>query len=117
MKAHVFCISSLEKTMRYALTVVCLLACLGFMAAADEVTLDGKVCCAKCELGKEKTCATVVVVTEKGKDVLYYFDKDSNKKFPHKDYCTGSTDAKVVGKVTEKDGKKWVAVEKIDVKK
>ena len=103
--------------MRYALTVVCLLACLGFMAAADEVTLDGKVCCAKCELGKEKTCATVVVVTEKGKDVLYYFDKDSNKKFPHKEYCTGSTEAKVVGKVTEKDGKKWVSVEKIDVKK
>lgn len=102
--------------MRYAMTLVCLLACLGFVAAAEEVTLDGKVCCAKCELGKEKSCATVVVVKEKDKEVLYYFDKDSNKKF-HKDYCQGSTEAKVVGKVTEKDGKKILAVEKIDAKK
>src|SRR5438445_680364 len=68
MKAKDFYITSLEKTMRYAFTFICLLACLGFVAAAEEVTLDGKVCCAKCELGKEKTCATVVVVSEKGKD-------------------------------------------------
>src|SRR5579871_2434097 len=102
--------------MRYAFTLVCLLVCLGFVAAADEVTLDGKVCCAKCELGKEKACATVVVVKKGDKEELYYFDKDSEKKF-HKEYCQGSSDAKVVGKVTEKDGKKWLAVSKIDAKK
>jgi Family of unknown function (DUF6370) len=102
--------------MRYAFTLVCLLACLGFVAAAEEVTLDGKVCCAKCELGKEKACQTVVVVKEKDKEVMYYFDKASEKKF-HKEYCQGTTDAKVVGKVTEKDGKKWLEVEKIEAKK
>lgn len=102
--------------MRYAITAICLLACLGFAAASDEVTLDGKVTCAKCELGKEKNCATVVVVKEKDKEVMYYFDKDSEKKF-HKDYCQGSAEAKVTGKVTEKDGKKWLAVEKIEAKK
>ncbi len=101
--------------MRQALAVVCLLACLGFVTGGDEVKLDGKVCCAKCELGKEKKCATVVVVKEKGAEVLYYFDADSNKKF-HKDYCQGSSEAKVVGKVSEKDGKKVVAVEKIEKK-
>jgi len=104
--------------MRYAMTLVCLLACVGFMAGEDkEVKLDGKVCCAKCEMNKDTKCATVVVVKEKDKEVMYYFDKDSNKKFPHKDYCQGSTEAKVVGKVSEKDGKKWISVEKIDVKK
>lgn len=102
--------------MRYAMTLVCLLACVGFMSAAEEVTLDGKICCAKCELGKEKACATVVVVKVKDKEVLYYFDGASNKKF-HKEYCSGSTEAKVVGKVTEKDGKKMLAVEKIEAKK
>ena len=102
--------------MRYALAVVCLIACLGFVVAEDKaVTLEGKVCCAKCELGKEKSCATVVVVKEKGSEVMYYFDKDSNKKF-HKDYCQGSSEAKVVGKVSEKDGKKVIAVEKIEKK-
>ncbi|MBL8821498.1 MAG: hypothetical protein JNJ77_02845 [Planctomycetia bacterium] len=103
--------------MRYALAVVCLIACLGFVVAEDKaVTLEGKVCCAKCELGKEKKCMTVMVTKEKGKEVMYYFDADSNKKF-HKDYCSGSTDAKVVAKVSEKDGKKVVAVEKIEKKK
>lgn len=101
--------------MRAVLAFVCLFVCLGFVAASD-VTLDGKVCCAKCELGKESKCATVVVVKEKGKEVTYYFDADSNKKF-HKEYCQGSTDAKVTAKVTEKDGKKWLAVEKIEAKK
>jgi hypothetical protein len=103
--------------MRHVLALVCLVACLGWVAAEDKtVTLDGKVCCAKCELGKDKTCATVVVTKEKDKEVVYYFDKDSNKKF-HKDYCQGSTEAKVTAKVTEKDGKKIITVEKIDVKK
>jgi hypothetical protein len=101
--------------MRHLVAVVCLFACLGFVAAGDEVKLDGKVCCAKCELGKEKKCATVVVVKEKDKEVIYYFDKDSDKKF-HKDYCQGSSEAKVTAKVTEKDGKKWLAVEKIEKK-
>jgi Family of unknown function (DUF6370) len=100
--------------MRYALTLVCLLACLGFVAAG-ETTLEGKVCCGKCELGKDKSCTTVVVVKEKGKEVTYYFDADSHKKF-HKDYCQGSAEAKVTGKVSEKDGKKLVAVEKIEKK-
>lgn len=103
--------------MRYALALVCLMACLGFVVAEEKaVTLEGKVCCAKCELGKEKKCMTVVVTKEKGKEVVYYFDADSNKKF-HKDYCSGSTEAKVVAKVSEKDGKKVAAVEKIEAKK
>ena len=102
--------------MRVVMTFVCLFACVGFLAAADDVTLDGKVCCAKCELGKEKACQTVVVVKEKDKEVMYYFDKASEKKF-HKDYCQGSTEAKVTAKMTEKDGKKWLTVEKIDAKK
>src|SRR5262249_2433884 len=39
-----------------------------------EVTLKGKITCAKCDLGVEKKCATVIVVKEGGKDVTYYFD-------------------------------------------
>ncbi len=105
--------------MRMLLSIACALALVGFVSAdgekAKEVKLDGKVCCAKCELGKEKKCATVVVVKEDGKEVMYFFDKDSNSKH-HKDYCTGSTDAKVAGSVTEKDGKKWIAVTKIEKK-
>ncbi|HMP16320.1 MAG TPA: DUF6370 family protein, partial [Gemmatales bacterium] len=79
----------------------------------DEIKIEGSVCCAKCELGKEKACKTVVVVKENNKEVIYYFDAESDKKF-HKDYCKGSVEAKVTAKVTEKDGKKWLSVEKIE---
>ena len=80
--------------------------------------LKGTACCAKCEL-KDKDftkCQTVLIVKEDGKEVKYYFDADSEKKF-HSDYCRGKTDVTVKGKVTEKDGKKWVAVTSIDKKK
>jgi hypothetical protein len=82
-----------------------------------EVTIKGQVICAKCGLDVEKKCATVVAEKKGDKNVLYYFDADSNKKFPHKDYCTEAKEGSVTGVVSEKDGKKWIAVTKIDLKK
>lgn len=82
-----------------------------------EKELKGTACCAKCEL-KDKDfpkCQTVLIVKEDGKEVKYYFDKDSEKKH-HADYCKGKTDITVKGKVTEKDGKKWVAVSSVTKK-
>ena len=84
----------------------------------EDKEFKGSACCAKCEL-KDKDfskCQTVLIVKEDGKDVKYYFDKDSEKKF-HSDYCKGKTDVVVKGKVTEKDGKKWLAVTSVEKKK
>ena len=92
----------------------------GLVGADDkkEKVVEGVVCCAKCELGKEPKCATVVQVKEDGKDVVYYFDADSNKKFPHSKYCKGTHEAKVtIAKVEEKDGKKVATITKIEEKK
>jgi hypothetical protein len=83
----------------------------------DEKELKGTACCAKCEL-KDKDfskCQTVLIVKENGKEVKYYFDKDSEKKH-HSDFCKGKTEVTVKGKVTEKDGKKWVAVSSVTKK-
>jgi hypothetical protein len=86
--------------------------------AKKEKVVEGVVCCAKCELGKETRCATVVQVKEDGKEVVYYLDADSNKKFPHSKYCKGMHDAKVtIAKTEEKDGKKYVSITKIEEKK
>ena len=65
--------------------------------------------------GKSDKCNTVVVVKDGDKETVYYFDKDSDKKF-HKEYCQGTAEAKVTGTVTEKDGKKMIAVTKIEKK-
>jgi hypothetical protein len=97
-----------------ALCFVVVLAFTGVAVAEDkEVTLKGKITCGKCDLKKDKACATVIVVKEGDNDVVYYFDKDSHKKH-HGDICQGSKEGTVVGTVSTKDGKKVVKVTKVE---
>jgi hypothetical protein len=110
--------------MRLALSLLlCLAVMVAFTTAAvaeeKEVTLEGTVTCAKCDLKKADKCATVVVVKKDGKDVVYYFDvKDEAKsKEYHKVICTTPTEGKVFGVLGKKDGKDIVTVSKVDFKK
>jgi hypothetical protein len=93
---------------------------LGLISRADdakkEVTLKGTITCAKCDLKESKTCATVIKVKKDGKDVVYYFDKDSNKKY-HKDTCQEAKDGSVTGTTAEKDDKHWINVTKLEYAK
>src|SRR5207248_5863905 len=98
--------------MRAALIVVLGLALtlVTFAQAQDkgkkeEKTLTGTITCAKCDLGKEDKCATVIVVKEDGKEVVYYLDKKSDKA-NHKEICRKAKEGSVKGTVSEKDGKK-----------
>src|SRR4051794_22283190 len=86
-------------------------AILVAQAADDqEKTLKGTVTCAKCDLKLIKgKCHTVVKV----KDTVYWFDPASSKKY-HKPICTTPTEGTVTGVVSEKDGKKWVKVSKVE---
>lgn len=74
-----------------------------------EVTLKGHITCAKCELMQSDKCATVIKV----KDTIYYFDPASSKAH-HDTICQGGKEGTVTGKVTEKDGKKFIAVSKVE---
>jgi Family of unknown function (DUF6370) len=79
-----------------------------------DSTIKGTVTCAKCDLkvaGQTK-CATVVVEKKNGKDVIYYFDADSGKKF-HGNICTEPKAGTVTGVVSDKDGKKTVAAKDV----
>src|SRR5260370_4806515 len=81
-----------------------------------EVTLAGTITWAKCDVKIETKCATVIKVTKDGKDTIYYFDKDSNKKY-HGDTCMEAKDGSVTGTV-KKDGEKMVVtVTKLEYKK
>ena len=90
---------------------------LGTVQAQDKtVTLKGKITCAKCDLGKEATCMTVIVAKDKDKkDVTYYFDTDSSKKY-HSKICKEPMEGSVTGTKSEKDGKKIVTVSKVEFK-
>jgi hypothetical protein len=85
------------------------------LVAADEkeVTLKGTITCAKCDLKQADKCATVIKVQEGGADVVYWFDEDSHKKH-HKPICMEPKAGTVTGTISEKDGKKWIKVSKLD---
>jgi len=77
-----------------------------------EVTLKGKICCAKCELGVATECMTVIVVKKDKKDVTLYFDKPSDKKH-HASICGDAKNGSVTGTVSEKDNKKVISVKSL----
>jgi hypothetical protein len=85
------------------------------LVAADEkeVTLKGTITCAKCDLKQADKCATVIKVQEGGTDVVYWFDPASHAK-NHKSVCMDPKAGTVTGTVSEKDGKKWIKVTKLD---
>jgi hypothetical protein len=99
----------------------CVALSLGLMFAlttksfAEEKTLTGTITCAKCDLKVEKACTTVIVVKEDGKDVIYYFDKDSGKK-NHKEICQSPKEGSVTGTVGKDGDKKTIKVSKVEFK-
>ena len=109
--------------MKLARNLFGVLALLGILAvsaqAADkEVTLKGKIMCAKCELKEGTKCQTAIKVKEGSKDVVYYFLDKGNKETYHEEVCGGGQkDGTVTGVVTEKDGKKWITPKKVEYAK
>jgi len=77
--------------------------------AKKQETLKGKICCAKCELGVETECMTVIVTKKDNKDLTVYFDKDANKKH-HASICSEVKAGSVTGIVTDEGKKKVIAV-------
>ena len=83
-------------------------------AEDKEVTLKGKATCAKCDLAKTEKCQAALVVSEDGKEVVYYV-KGPEAAALHKEVCKASKDGvSVTGVVSEADGQKWITASKID---
>ncbi len=95
---------------------LCLAWTIAGQVRAEEKTLQGKITCAKCELAKSDKCETVIVVKESGKEVTYYFDAESHKKY-HGKVCTEGADGTVVGAVTKSGEKLIVKATKVELKK
>lgn len=73
---------------------------------AKEVTLKGKITCAKCDLGTESECNTVIVVKQNDKETIYYFDPAGHKKH-HDAICADPKNGSVTGIVRD-DGKRKI---------
>jgi hypothetical protein len=101
----------MRKTLAVALAfAVALVFIAGSRAEDKEESLKGTITCAKCDLMKEKKCATVIVVKKGDKETVYYFDKDSDTKY-HKKICKEAKKGEVKGTV-KKDGEKMVVTVK-----
>lgn len=87
-------------------------------AEGKEVKLTGTLVCAKCKLKLEGAmkCTNALQVKEGEKTVTYLLDDKGMKEEYHE--CGGGQKegVTVVGKLTEKDGKKWVKPSKVEAK-
>jgi hypothetical protein len=93
---------------------VVLVLVVGVRAEDKEKTLKGTITCAKCDLKESDKCHTVIKVKgDDDKEVVYWFDEAGSKK-NHKAICTEAKKGSVTGTVSEKDGKKWVKVSKVE---
>lgn len=103
---------------KLGLALVLVAGLVAVATAGDETTLTGNVMCAKCTLKKADAtkCQDVLVVEDGGKTTEYYVEKNPvADKFGH--VCKSTKPAVVTGKVTEKDGKKWISATKMEEKK
>ncbi|MEO8616408.1 MAG: DUF6370 family protein [Luteolibacter sp.] len=81
---------------------------------AKPVTMKGTATCAKCDLGTEKECTTVLQVKEGDKTITYLLAGKADKDW-HKKICKGPKEVTATGTVTEKDGKKIMDVTAIEM--
>lgn len=83
---------------------------LSLSAAEGEKTYQGEMSCAKCNLGTADTCEDVLKVGE----VVYLVEEKGNRK-TSEHVCDGTSQAKITGKVEDRDGKKYLVASKIEV--
>lgn len=80
-----------------------------------EVKLEGTILCAKCALKQTKKCQTAIQVKEGGKTTTYYLIDKGHAEGYHEEVCGGGRkQGTVIGVVTEKGGKKFVAPKKVE---
>lgn len=100
---------------KVGLAVALALGLAASVPAGDEMTMSGKVMCAKCSLKKADAskCQDVLVTKgDDGKVSHYYIAKnDTSKAFGH--VCQDEKAATVTGTVKEADGKMWITPSKM----
>jgi hypothetical protein len=96
------------------LSTVALLSLGAIVRADSPQTLKGEAVCAKCELHQTDTCQNAIRVTKDGKTEVILCDANAVSKGFHKTICHGPANVTAEGTITEKDGKKTIALTKIE---
>lgn len=90
-------------------------AALTLSLHAGETKITGEAVCAKCELQETTSCQMVIKArATDGKEEKIYVDNNKVSKDFHDEICQKNARVKAEGTITEKDGKKTIALTKID---
>jgi len=89
-------------------------ALLGSVALAEDSKVTGEATCAKCTLNVTTSCQAAITVTgADGKKEVILADKNDVAKAFHSTICQDTVKVNAEGAITEKDGKKTIALTKI----
>jgi len=92
-----------------------LLVVLQWPLYAGEVKITGEAVCAKCELQEATSCQMAIKVRNaSGKEEIILADNNKVSKDFHDEICQKNAKVVAEGVLTEKDGKKTIALTKIE---
>lgn len=91
------------------------IAALAPSALAEASKVEGEATCAKCTLKQVDSCQAAITVTgADGKKETLLAEKNDVAKAFHKEICQDTKKVKAEGTITDKDGKKTIALTKIE---
>jgi hypothetical protein len=91
-----------------------LLVLLQLPLCAEDVKITGEAVCAKCELQQVSSCQMAIKVKTGGKEEIIMADNNKVAKDFHDEICQQNVRVKAEGVITIKDGKKTIALTKIE---
>lgn len=97
---------------KIALFSTVLFSVFGASAFAEEI--KGEAVCAKVDLNQNDPYHEVIKVTKDGKTEMIVCEPNAVAKVFHKTVCRGPVNVVAKGTITEKDGKKTIALTKIE---
>lgn len=94
------------------------LLALTLTVRADETKITGEAVCAKCNLHQTKACQMAIKVKgADGKTETILADNNDVAKDFHSNICKKSEEVNATGTISEKNGKKTIALTKIEAAK
>ena len=107
------------KMKKLALLSIIVLSALGLsVQAADTTKIQGDGTCAKCDLKTATECQNAIIVTgADGKKETILCDANDVSKAFHGKICKGAEKVTAEGVISVKDGKKTIALTKIELAK
>jgi hypothetical protein len=84
------------------------------LSYAGDVKITGEAVCAKCELQEVTSCQMAIKVrNSSGKEEIIMADNNKVSKDFHDEICQKNAKVVAEGVITEKDGKKTIALSKV----